>query len=395
MNEPITYIKDENMRLLALLFLAFLAALAVHDGLGRMTRLVSFVPDKGSLVQQEISVKDVETGRYCKVLRRGERLCQWHMVIVSERGRSLRMFLDPLLEKGDGRYALIQPGDSLQVGLKGDIAYTLARTSSQQPLPGLEPSVTLQDEAQLHRWRSGVVRRESLRLLADIAVLWVAYGFVRRMRFPLRGYLLYFLCTVLVIAISIWSQRPPPLPAAHQLIDQPVTVAALGERLHCRPGWLKPTRGCEPQSFVADMDGRIWPLAYPNALILPLKRGDSVVLGVRNELVYRIKKAVPKRNSEGCRFRDHPLFEKRKVVWMCDDEAERIERARDPILAMISQIGKKLPRIDPQEFGWTEKAYAEAKQQHNWKMLAGAFAPLVAWLFIFLAYLHRGRDTDT
>lgn len=383
------------MRLLALLFLVVIAALAVHDGLGRMSQLVNAVPDKGSLVQQEISVKDVETGRYCKVLRRGERLCQWHMVIVSERGRSLRMFLDPLLETGDGRYALIQAGDTLQVGLKGDIAYTLAWTSTQQQLPGLAPSVTLQGEAQLHRWRSGVVRRESIRLLADIAVLWVAYGFVRRMRFVLRAYLLYFLCTLLVFAISIWSQRPPPLPAAHQLIDQPVTVAALGERLHCRPGWMKLSRGCKPQSFVADTDGRIWPVAYPNALILPLKRGDSVVLGVRNELVYRIREAAPKRNSEGCRFRDHPLFETRKVVWMCDDEAERIERARDPMRAMISQIGKKRPRIDPLQFEWTEKAYADAKQQHNWKMFAGAFAPLVVWLLIFLAYMHSERDTDT
>ena len=80
---------------------------------------------------------------------------------------------------------------------------------------------------------------------------------------------------------------------------------------------------------------------------------------------------------------------------MCDDEAERIERARDPMRAMISQIGKKRPRIDPLQFEWTEKAYADAKQQHNWKMFAGAFAPLVVWLLIFLAYMHSERDTDT
>ncbi|GEM_PF-630960 len=382
------------MRLFFLLFLAFMAALAVLDGTGRISQLFDFLPDRGTLVHQDIRVKDVETGNYCVTLRRGERTCRSYMVIVTEQGSQLRLFLDPLLEKGDGRYALLQPGDQLRVGLHGDIAYTLARTSTEQPLPGLEASVTLQDEAQLRGWRRDVVRRASVWLFADIVVLWVAYGFVSRMRFPLRAYLAYLLCTVLVIAISIWGQRPRPLPASHRLIDQPVTVGAFGERLACRPGWLKLSRRCEPQNFLTDMQGNIWPIAYPGALMLPLKRGQYVMLGVSNNVVYRIRNAAPSASKQGCRFRDHPLSRERKVVWMCDDEAARIERARDPIRAMISRIGEMPSKVEPLNFEWTRQAYAREKEQHNKKLFLGAFAPLLAWLFIALGYLHSGRDTD-
>lgn len=382
------------MRLFFLLVLAFIAALAVLDGKGRIFQLFDFLPDRGALVRQDIRVKDVETGNYCATLRGGYRICQWYMVILTETGPTLRLFLDPLLEKGDGRYALLQPGDQLRVGLHGDIAYTLVRTSTEQPLPGLEARVSLQDEAQLRGWRRGVVRQAGGGLLADVVVLCVAYGFVRRMRFPLRAYLAYLLCTVLVMAISIWVERPRSLPASHQLFDQPVTVGAIGERLACRPGWLKLSRRCEPQNFLTDMQGNIWPIAYPGALMLPLKRGEYVILGVSNNMVYRIKNGVPPASKQGCRFRDHPTSRERKVVWMCDDEAARIERGRDPIRTMISRIGEMPSRIDPLRFEWTQEAHTDAQKRHKRRLFMGLYMPLLAWLFIALTYLHGGRDND-
>lgn len=147
------------MRLLILVLLGLTAALSIRDGIGRVVSLAASIPEQGQLVQEQVEVEGVDIEQFCSSLRRGRRTCSWEMVLHVEDGRTLRLFLKPLLQSEDERYALLQPGDKLRLGLFGDVAYTLARVSTKNPLPGLAPSVTLLGEAQLRKWRADIVWR--------------------------------------------------------------------------------------------------------------------------------------------------------------------------------------------------------------------------------------------
>lgn len=383
------------MRLLFLASFAFLAALAAKDAISRAASLMATVPSAKELLQEQITVKSVETGQYCTVLRRGERMCDWRMVLVTDGQREIRMFLAPLLDANDGRYALLQAGDELNVGLRGDVAYTITRTASPAPLPGLPRTATLLDMVQLKAWHKSLLWRDGGRLLADILVLALAYVMIKRMRFPSRALVLYLLCAVLVSAVSVWSLRPRPMPALRSLVDQPVTVAAFGEKLSCRSGWLSTHRRCEPQSFIADTEGRIWPLAYSDTVMLPIERGQDVLLGTHEGFIYRIKPPIQSKKAQGtCSFRDHPTASQRKVVWMCDDEAERLVRQRDFVGQFVARIDRGRMKRELLQFDWTQAAYNEQERKHRHRMFIGAYIPLIGWFLIFVLFSYGRSDQD-
>lgn len=371
------------MRLLVLVLLGFAVALSIRDGIGRVTSLVASIPERGQLVQQLVEVEGHDVRLFCSSLRHGGKSCRWEMVLLVEDGRIIRLFLEPLLQSGDERYALLQPGDKLRLGLSGDIAYTLERLSAENPLPGLAPSVTLLGEAQLREWRADIVWRGYLWLAVDLVVLFFAFRTLKRVHLAASG-VLCLSCTVLLMVVSVWGWRPGPLPKEHELIDQPITAAAVGTRLSCRAARLGSRRHCEPQQFIADSDGKIWPIAYPGTSVLTPERGRDLLLGTRFDVVYRIKNAPNENSERNCSFRQHPLSRERKIVWMCDDDAaERYLRAREPVKALVDRL-PGVSKLDPLPFEWTRNAYRQARAAHNDIMFFGMLLPLGAWLFWFL-----------
>lgn len=143
-------------------------------------------------------------------------------------------------------------------------------------------------------------------------------------------------------------------------------------------------RETKPQQFIADSDGKMWPIAYPGTSVLTPERGRDLLLGTRFDVVYRIKNAPNESSERNCSFRQHPLSMERKIVWMCDDDAaERYVRARDPVKALVDRL-PGISKLDPLPFEWTRYAYRQARAAHNDIVFFGMLIPLGAWLFWFL-----------
>lgn len=318
------------MRRLSLTLIAALGVVTFIDMLGRTTPFLTSFPGRGQLQFVDITLASVNSAQVCHPYR-GRKTCYWVMRLEADDSRTWRLMLEPLHERQDHRYALLQPGDRLRLGQFQGRAYTLQRLYAKTKMPGLESPATLLSEAELYDWRYRWLVIQALWLMLDsLVIAAVLYVLLKR-----RGTLTatqQLLANVLVLTVlggALWSWRPQPLPDERALVNSPVRFFAAGELLDCAAGWGRSTR-CRPQRFLLDDQARVWPLAYPASWTHSIARGAKLDLGVYHGRVYRISYTKASADeSQKCGYRQNPLARRTDVIWLCDDDLRAIDPNRD------------------------------------------------------------------
>lgn len=384
------------MRWLFFTLLIALGVLAFADLLGRTQPLVATFPERGQLQFVDVTLAKLVSAEVCRARRRGADECRWAMFLETEDARSWRLVLEPLLERQDHRYALLQQGDRLRLGLFQDRVYTLQRLTSAIRTPGLEANASLLSESELYDWRYRWLAIQILWLALDTLVIVVSvYLLWRRKRLnTLNQHLLAQVLVLMISASMLWSWRPQPLPEEYELVDLPVRFLAIGERLNCGAGWSRVMR-CQPQRFLLDDQARVWPLAYPTSHSLSIERSAELALGIYGGKVYRI--SYPKVDDPAkCGYRQNPMARRTQVIWICEDALEAIERDRQPQAALQEKADQQiteLKRLPPMPYRWTEQAYLEARAWHNRFFFAVLLAlATMLMLGLLLQRPTRGRS---
>ena len=358
------------MRWLFLTLIMALGVLAFVDLLGRTQPLMVAFPARGQLQFVDITLAGLNSAEVCRAQRRGGTACRWVMSLEADDARSWQLMLEPLLDRQDHRYALLQPGDRLRLGLFQERVYALQRLAANATTPGLEATATLLSEATLYDWRYRWLAIQMLWLVLDVLVIAVSFYLLwRRQRLiTFNQQLLAHVLVLTVLASMLWSWRPQPLPEERALVDLPVRFFAIGERLDCMAGWSRVTR-CQPQRFLQDDQARIWPLAYSTSHSLSIDRGAELELGMHGDKVYRITyPMVDVGEPAKCVYRQNPMARRTQVIWICEDALEAIERGRQPLAALQEKAKQQiaeLKRFPPMPYDWTEQAYLEARTWHN------------------------------
>lgn len=376
------------MRWRSLTLIAALGVLAFIDMLGRTTPFLTSFPGRGQLQFVDITLASVNSAEVCHPYR-GTETCYWVMRLEADDSRTWRLMLEPLHERQDHRYALLQPGDRLRLGQFEGRAYTLQRLYAKTSTPGLESTAPLLSEAELYEWRYRWFVIQALWLILDslviAAVLYVLWK--RRRTHTASQLLLAHVLVLTVLAGTLWSWRPQPLPEERALVDSPVRFFAAGELLDCAGAWGRTTR-CQPQRFLLDDQARVWPLAYPASWTLSIARGAKLDLGVYHGRVYRISYTKASADeSQKCGYRQNPLARRTDVIWLCEDDLRIIDPDRDNLADLQAQFAQQLAELKfppPMPYRWAEQAYLELRAQHNRLLLVvllGLGVFLVQFLF--------------
>ncbi len=357
------------MRWLSLTLIAALGVVTLIDMLGRATPFLTSFPGRGQLQFVDITLASVNSAEVCRPYR-GRETCYWVMRLEADDSRTWRLMLEPLHERQDHRYALLQAGDRLRLGQFQGRAYTLQRLYAKTNMPGLESTATLLSEAELYDWRYRWLLIQALWLILDslviAAVLYVLWK--RRRTLTATQQLLAHVLVLTVLGGALWSWWPEPLPKERALVDSPVRFFAAGELLDCSAAWGRVTR-CQPQRFLLDDQARVWPLAYPASWTLSIARGAQLDLGVYHGRVYRISYTkAPADESPKCGYRQNPLARRTDVIWLCDDDLRTIDPNRDHLADKHAEFAQQLTELKfppPMPYGWAEQAYLDLRAQHN------------------------------
>lgn len=353
------------MRWLSLTLITALGVLAFIDMLARTRPLLAPFPERSQLQFVDTTLASVNSSEICHEQRRGGKACRWVMLLEADDARVWELMLEPLLERQDYRYALLQPGDRLRLGQFQGRAYTLQRLAAKTKTPGLEATATVLSEAALYDWRYRWLVIQALWLMLDALVI-AAFLYVlwkRRRTHTNNQYLLAHALVLTVLAGTLWSWRPQPLPEERVLVDSNVRFFAVGERLNCVAGLSRFMR-CQPQRFLLDNQAQVWLLAYPASQPLSIARGAELRLGMYDGKVYRISYPETAADEpQRCGYRQNPLARRNDVIWLCEDDLKIIDRGRDPLRALQAQYAQKL--LPPLPYRWTEQAYLEVGAWHN------------------------------
>lgn len=358
------------MRWLSLTLITALGVLAFIDTLARTRPLVAPFPERSQLQFVDITLASVNSSEVCGAQWRGGKACRWVIFLEADDARVWELMLEPLLERQDHRYALLQPGDRLRLGQFQGRAYTLQRLAAKTKTPGLEATATLLSEPALYDWRYRWLVIQALWLMLDTLVIaTVLYVLWKRRRTHTANQQLLFHAVVMtVVAGTLWSWRPQPLPEERVLIDTHVRFFAVGERLSCLAGWSRFSR-CQPQRFLLDDQAQVWPLAYPASQPLTIARGAELKLGMYDGSVYRISYPETAADEpQKCGYRQNPLARRNDVIWLCEDDLRIIDRGRDPLGALQTQSAQRLAELKlfpPMPYRWTEQAYHDVRAWHN------------------------------
>ncbi|MGA4640255.1 hypothetical protein ACQKC8_10840 [Stutzerimonas stutzeri] len=380
------------MRWLSLTLITALGILAFIDTLARTRPLLAPFPERSQLQFVDTTLASVNSSEVCGARWRGGKACRWVILLEADDARVWELMLEPLLERQDHRYALLQPGDRLRLGQFQGRAYTLQRLAAKTRTPGLEAPATLLSEAALYDWRYRWLVVQALWLMLDAlviaAVLYVLWK--RRRTHTGNQHRLAHAIVLTVLTGTLWSWRPQPLPEERVLVDSHVRFLAVGERLNCAAGWSRPTR-CQPQRFLLDDQAQAWPLAYPASQPLSIARGAELKLGMHDGRVYRISYVETAADEpQKCGYRQNPLARRNDVIWLCEDDLRIIDRGRDPLRAAQTQAAQRLVELKllpPMPYRWTEQAYLEARAWHN-SLLSVALLGLGALLVHLLMSLR-------
>lgn len=352
--------------------------------------LAADVPQPGQLAVIEIVLKDLQSTEFCREDRKGRKRCRWAMLLKAEDDQEWELNLTPILACSDSRYALLQPGDRLQLGLYRDRVYTLERLSAVRRVPGLEDRAVLLDEFGLAQWRWQRVWVQLGWLVLEGLLFLLACYLMARLRGDFQSHgLLQFFFIVTIAFLSTGRLGPASLPKEAELVDQSVRYLALGERLVCGESWRAITP-CRPERFLLDEQGRIWPLAY-RVPVHSVQRGEEVLLGLHDAKVYRITLPPPAVEVRAdCGYRQNPMARRTQVIWLCDDALQPIERGRSVLGETLKEWGEPT-RVNPLEFRWSERVYVEERAEHN-RRLMWMYAPLLLGVTLLLLG-YRGKRT--
>ncbi len=370
------------MRLLFLCALIALSSLALVDMSHRVGALLfKPLPEAEQLQVSEVGLRELRSMQYCTPQRRGGEICRWGIEVRTLDDRSLRLNLAPM----DDRYALLQSGDRLRIGVYRETIYTLERLTAGHSVVGLESRAVLLDETGFSQWRQRWQVQQIGWIVGELLIVSLVFLIGQRLPQLSLGGSVILILLLSIFGHVLWGKpKPSALPEQAELVNMPVGQFLLAERLVCPQHWAFEAK-CEPQQVLVDESGKLWPLAYAEVMVLPAQRGDSLLLGIYAGKIYRITHAPREPGTPtDCAYQQNPMARRAQVIWMCDDDRRLLERSRNPLSSaqqQFDELAEKTRRTKViLDFSASEWAYREARRDYerHWAMLF--LAPLLITL---------------